>query len=83
MQLRTTVRVEEGLLEKAKAEAARRHTTLTALIEEGLRLTIGNVKTPVRRKKVALPVSRRGGGTMPGIDINNSADLLDFLEGRP
>jgi hypothetical protein len=82
MQLRTTVRLEEGLLEQAKAEAARRNKTLTALIEEGLRLAMANPKTPVRRKRVTLPVSRRGGGTMPGVDINNSSDLLDILEGR-
>lgn len=76
------MRLEESLLEQAKAEAARRNKTLTALIEEGLRLALVNPKTPIRRKKVALPVSRRGGGVVPGVDIDNSADLLDILEGR-
>jgi len=83
MPLRTTVRLEESLLELAKAEAARRNKTLTAMIEEGLRLALANPPAPARRKKVTLPVSRCGGGTMPGVDIGNSADLLDILEGRP
>jgi hypothetical protein len=66
MPFRTTVRLEESLLEQARAEAARRNKTLTAMIEEGLRLTLANPRNPVRRKKAMLPVRRRGGGTMPG-----------------
>jgi hypothetical protein len=38
--MRTTVRLEDGLLKQAKREAERRATTLTALIEQGLRLAI-------------------------------------------
>jgi hypothetical protein len=81
MQLRTTIRLEESLLEQAKAEAARRNTTLTSLIEEGLHRVIKDAYKPVRRKKVVLPVSKRTGGTLPGVDINNSAELWDILDG--
>jgi len=81
MQLRTTVRLEESLLEQAKAEAARRNTTLTALVEEGLHLVLKEAQKPVRRKKAVLPVSKCTGGTWPGIDISNSAELLDIMEG--
>ena len=62
-------------------EAARRKTTLTALVEEGLHRVIKDAYKPVRRKKVVLPVSKRTGGTWPGIDINNSAELLDIMDG--
>ena len=82
MPVRTMVRLDERLLEQAKAEAARRNKTLTAMIEEGMRLALASPPTPVRRKKATLPLSRRGGGTMPGVDIGNSADLLDILDGR-
>ncbi len=81
MQLRTTIRLEESLLEQAKAEAARRNTTLTSLIEEGLHRVIKDAYKPVRRKKVVLPVSTRTGWTLPGVDINNSAELLDIMDG--
>jgi len=81
MQLRTTVRLEESLLEQAKAEAARRNTTLTSLIEEGLHLVMKEARKPARRKKVVLPVSKKTGWTLPGVDINNSAELLDIMEG--
>lgn len=76
------MRLEESLLEQARAEAARRNKTLTAMIEEGLRLALATPPASARQKKLTLPVSRRGGGTMPGVDISNSADLLDILEGR-
>lgn len=66
----------------AKAEAHRRGETVTALIERGLRLVLatGRGRSPAGR--VRLPVSRATGGTQPGIDLDNSAALLDVLEGR-
>ena len=81
MQMRTTVRLDEGLLAQAKAEAARHGKTLTALMEEGLRLAIASRGAQPRRRKVVLPVSRQSGGTFPGIDIDNSAELLDIMDG--
>jgi len=33
-------------------------------------------------KKISLPVCRRGGGTLPGVDLDDSAALLDRMEGR-
>ena len=78
--MRTTVRLEDGLLEQAKREARRRWQTLTSLIDQGLRLARAQ---PVRRphqKKFVLPVSKQTGGVMPGVDLNNGAALLDIME---
>jgi hypothetical protein len=80
--MRTTVRLDDSLLEQAKREAARRHQTLTTLIEQGLRLVLAQHRGPIRRKRVKLPTCRAGGGVLPGIDLNDSADLLDVMEGR-
>ena len=73
------MRLEDGLMEQAKREAARRGQTLTQLIEEGLRLALARPRHPHRRK-VKLTVSTRGGGLRPGIDLNNSVQLWDILE---
>ena len=81
MRLSTTVLLEESLLEQAKAEADRQNKTLDSLIEDGLWLVLREARTPVRRGKVVLPVSTRTGGTLPGVDINNSAELLDIMDG--
>jgi len=79
MQLRTTVRLEESILEQAKAEAARRNTTLTSLIERGLVMVLKEDEKP--RKKIEVPISTKTGGPMPGVDISNSAELWDILDG--
>ncbi len=81
--LRTTVRLEEKLLERARKEAARRGATLTSLIEEGLQLVLRRPKRPSDRPIVTLPECQAGGGTLPGVDLNDSAALLDRMEGRP
>jgi hypothetical protein len=80
--MRTTVRLDQALLERVRAEAAKRKTTLTSLIEQGLELVLRQPLNPSRRRAVALPECRAGGGTLPGIDLNDSASLLDRLDGR-
>jgi hypothetical protein len=80
--MRTTLRLDQALLERAKREAARRGETLTALIERGLRLVLARPRTGGRNPRVELPVCRAGGGTLPGVDLDDSASLLDIAEGR-
>jgi hypothetical protein len=81
--MRTTVRLDDALLEQAKREAYRRRATLTALIEQGLRLVLAQSRSArERRRRVVLPVSRAAGGVLPGIDLNDSAALLDVMEKR-
>jgi len=80
--MRTTVRLDDALLERAKREAARRRTTLTALIEQGLRLAMSRPAAQREATRVSLPVCRRDGGTLPGVDLDDSAALLDRMEGR-
>ncbi len=80
--MRTTVRLDDALLKQAKRSATERGETLTSLIEKGLRLVLAK---PARRpslKKVRLPVCRDGGGTLPGVDLSDMADLLDRMESR-
>ena len=79
---RTTVRLNDELLRQAKEEAARRRETLTALIEAGLRRVLVESKSIRRRVRVTLPVSRSKGGVLPEVELNNTADLLDIMEGR-
>jgi hypothetical protein len=80
--MRTTVRLDDALLRHAKEEAARRGETLTSLIETGLRLVLVQSKSARPRARVTLPVSGARGGVLPGVDLNNSAALLDVMEGR-
>jgi hypothetical protein len=82
MTERTTVRLPEELLRRAKRKAAAEGVTLTALIEDGLRQTLNKRIAPAKARRVSPRVSTATGGLMPGIDLNDSAALqeMDDLE---
>jgi predicted DNA-binding ribbon-helix-helix protein len=80
--MRTTVRLDPALMARAKEEAARRGETLTALIERGLRLVLARPLRGKRKPAVRVPVSAARGGMRAGINLENSAALLDAMEGR-
>lgn len=80
--MRTTVRLDEGLLRQVKAEAAKRGETVTALIERGLRLVVSASQRPPVRRRITLPVSRAKGGTRQGVDLNDTDAVLERLEDR-
>ena len=76
--MRTTIRIEDDLLKRAKKRAAEEGRTLTSLIEEALSLVVAKQKSS-RRGRVELPVSKASGGVLPGIDLNRSSDLEEAM----
>jgi hypothetical protein len=79
--MRTTLNLNDDLLRRAKILAAETHRTLTAVLEDALREVLGRRTQPRLRKPVRLPVSPCKPGYGPGVDIDNSAALLDLMEG--
>lgn len=77
--MRTTIRLADSLLMEAKHEAAKCGTTLTAIIEESLRARLARARTEPRTR-VKLTTAGRG-GLLPGIDLDDSASLLDVMDG--
>ena len=78
--MRTTVRLDEGLLMKAKQEARKRGETLTSLMERGLRLAISGSHRKATSARVRLPTSRATGGVRPGIKLDDTSAVLDRLD---
>jgi len=76
--MRTTIRIRDDLLKRAKKRAAAEGRTLTSLIEDALALVVAKPKAK-RRGHVELPVSRASGGVLPGIDLNRSSDLEEAM----
>jgi len=72
--------MEDGLLRRTKQIAARRNTTLTAILEQALREWLDRQRQSKRRPRVELPVSRSGGGLLPGVNLDDTADMLDRME---
>lgn len=79
--MRTTIRVSDDLLRKAKKKAAEQGRTLTSLVEEGLKTVLAEPRS-LRRTRVRLPISKASGGTLPGVDLNRSGDLEERMEDR-
>jgi len=78
--MKTTIRIDDQLLAEAKKRAADRGTTLTALIVDSLRESLARSKPAHPRRAFRLKTFGRG-GLQPGIDLDNSAALLDRMEG--
>jgi hypothetical protein len=81
MAERTTVRLPEDLIKRAKRKAATEGRTLTALIEEGLRLVVSQPRR-AKAERVIPRVSKATGGPAPGVDYTSFSALeeLDDLE---
>ncbi len=77
--MRTTVRLDDDLLRQAKALAARTGRTLTAVIEDGLREALARHGRRQARPPVVLPTFK-GKGLRPGVDLDDTADLLDIMD---
>jgi hypothetical protein len=76
--MRTTIRINDDLLLRAKKRAAEEGRTLTSLIEDALALVVAKPKAS-RRGPVELPVSKASGGVLPGIDLNRSSELEEAM----
>lgn len=77
--MRTTLNLNDDLARQAKEAAARERTTLTRLIEEGLRLRLRAPDRPTSVPRV-LPVFHGRGGLRQGIDSLSNRALLDAAE---
>jgi len=77
--MRTTVKIDDGLLVEAKTRAAASGRTLNQVVEDALRAAFA--RRDAGAGGADLPVVR-GGRLMPGIDLDDSAALLDLMDGR-
>jgi len=83
--MRTTVRISDDLLVEAKKAAAEEGRTLAQVMEDALREALVRRSAPVEAKTVRVPTFGRG-GLQPGVDLDDSATLLDLMdagEGAP
>jgi hypothetical protein len=81
---RTTIRLPQELLDRARRKAAEEGRTVTSLIEDGLRVVVGDNPRTRKRKPVMPRVSKAGGGIRPGIDLTDESALqeaedLDYI----
>lgn len=80
--MKTTVDVPDDLLIQAKKRAAELRQPLRALIADGLRLRLAQVKEG-RRKPRKLHFVTVAGGLPPGLDLTDRAKMHDWLKREP
>ena len=76
--MRTTVRLDDHLLAEAKRHAAESGKTLTAVLEQALRESLARRHAKARSKPVRLKTVK-GSGVRAGVDLDDSASLLDLM----
>ena len=79
--MRTTIRLDDGLLDEAKRLAARQGMTLTAVIEESLRERLARSRSAPLERRTRLATTGEG-GVLPGVDLDDPASLFDLMDDR-
>ena len=79
--MRTTIRLRDELLQRAREKAAKEGRTLTSVIEEGLGLALAE-RERMEPGPLRVPTSRAKGGVLPGVDLDDSRALEERM-GRP
>ncbi|MEI6277865.1 MAG: DUF2191 domain-containing protein [Verrucomicrobiae bacterium] len=80
--MRTTISIQDALLQHAKEASLTRNCSLGEIIEDALRTTLvaRSKSGPVRRIR---PLKTfRGSGLQPGVDLSSSSGLLEIMEGQ-
>ena len=76
--MRTTIRLNEELLQQLKKMAIEQNRTLNSLLEEAAREKLARSNRTTEAQAVQLRTFR-GQGVLPGVDLDDSASLLDLL----
>ena len=80
--MRTTILLDDHLYTEVKKHAVETGRTVTNVVEDALRETLARRKEQKRRRRVRLPVWQgQGQGLMPGVDLDDTAALLDLMDG--
>ncbi len=79
--MRTTIRLPDDLLKQAKQLAAETDRTLTRVIEDALRETLGRRRNDRGASKPVKLTSVGRGTAFDNVDLDNTASLLDRMEG--
>lgn len=79
--MRTTINLPDGLVVEAKRAALEDRTTLTAIIGNALREALSKRRHRGAPRKKFKIITYGEGGVLPGVDLSNTAALLDIMDG--
>ncbi len=76
--MRTTLNLDDDLMQRAREVAASSGSTLSRLIEDALRQSLERRQSTAVEPLDLLTVGGRG--LQPGVDLDDSASLLELME---
>lgn len=80
--MRTTLHLPDDLYREVKSAAARSGRTVTSVVEDALRAELERFRAATTERTPFRVDAVGSGGLLPGVDLDDSASLLDVLEGR-
>ncbi|MGH3740878.1 MAG: CopG family transcriptional regulator [Micromonosporaceae bacterium] len=82
--MRTTIALDDQVLDAAKEQARRCGQSLGAFVEVAVRRELARQQSPRPQQRPKIPTFTRGAGLRPGVDITSTRALLEVLdEGTP
>jgi hypothetical protein len=78
--MRTTITIEDSLLERARNASAERKCSLGELIEEGLRVTLREARKPAKNRSRRPFKVFKGTGARTGVDLTSNRSILEAME---
>lgn len=79
MGVRTTLSIDDDLLDAAKRLALAERRTISSVVEEAMRAMLAR-REAVRDAEPFVLDTFDGGGYRPGVDIADNARLLDLMD---
>ena len=79
--MRTTLDLDDQVLGQAKRVAQEKGMTLTSFIEDALRERLARRTDSGKRSKPFKLHTFKGHGLQPGVDLDNSEQLRDIMDG--
>ena len=81
--MRTTVDLNDDILTELKRIAAETRKPLKKVMEDALRSELERRKTSSTRNNTPKVVTYHGNGLRPGINLDSTGELLDYMDGSP
>jgi hypothetical protein len=78
--MRTTLSLDEAVLERARAVASKLHLPFKTVVNEALRLGLNEVEKPAKQRRYRTPA--RALGLRKGYSLDNIQELLAHSEGE-
>lgn len=79
--MKTTLNIDDSVMNRLREEAARRGVTMSVLVEAGLRRVLDEDRE-TRGRSGRLPALPSWSGGEPRVDVANRDELYAVMEGR-